>query len=242
MQRIFVYRLIVALTASVTATGCGSSSAPAPANSSSSGSPASVSSASTVSTRPSSTLSSTASVQSRSPALSSSYSSQKQCLLTVSEVSSALDGTWQRSNHGSGKCTYPRDRGAIFAIEPIPAPPSELGAALADARVHNCGGAKLHDVTDTGGGFVCVEHPASGDLVEGNILARGYFWLLVAPGVGSNRTYPAQSDAIAGLLRAPCADDGPARDQVWADTDRPVRERGQRTGKTFVKTDDELAT
>ena len=119
--------------------------------------------------------------------------------MSVDDVSSVLGGAWTRDEAGGGLCTYLSDRGAMFAISPIESPPSDHEAALADARIHNCA-TKPRDVPGTGGGFVCIERPADGDVVEGNILARGYFWLVVIPGQGSDPSYPAQSEAAAALL------------------------------------------
>jgi hypothetical protein len=121
--------------------------------------------------------------------------------MTVSEVSSVLGGTWSSSDGGTGNCHYRSDRGAVFAIVPIESPPSDHEAALADARIHNCV-TPPRDVPNTGGAFVCIERPAEGDLVEGNILGQGYYWLVVMEGQGSDPSYPAQSDAMAALLSA----------------------------------------
>jgi hypothetical protein len=121
--------------------------------------------------------------------------------MTVDDVSSVLGGTWTRSDQGAGSCTYSSDRGALFAIEPIDAPPSDEEASLADARVNNCA-TSPRDVPNTGGAFVCIERPANGDVVEGNIVGQGYYWLFVMLGQGSDPNYPAQSDAMAALLSA----------------------------------------
>ena len=112
-----------------------------------------------------------------------------------------LGGTWNRSDGGDGQCTYQSDRGAMFAIVPVEAPPSDHEASLADARIHNCA-TEPRDVPDSGGAFVCIERPADGDVVEGNIIGQGYFWLIVMPGQGADPGYPAQSEAMAALLSA----------------------------------------
>lgn len=121
--------------------------------------------------------------------------------MSVSDVESVLGGNWVMRDQGAGKCSYHSDRTAIFAIQPIPAAPSELRPALADARVHNCA-AKPRDVAGTGGAFVCIERPSSGDVVEGNIIAQGHCWLIVMLGAGSDPSYPAQSYAMVALLGA----------------------------------------
>lgn len=121
--------------------------------------------------------------------------------MTVADVSSALEGTWSRSDGRAGSCLYRSDRGAMFAITPIEDPPSDEEASLADARIHNCA-TPPRDVPNTGGAFVCIERPTDGDLVEGNIIGQGYYWLLVMNGQGSDPAYPAQSDAMAALLSA----------------------------------------
>lgn len=121
--------------------------------------------------------------------------------MSVADVSSVLEGTWSRSDAGAGNCTYRSDRGAVFAITPIDAPPSDEEPSLADARTHNCA-TRPRDVPNTGGAFVCIERPTEGDVVEGNIIGQGYYWLLVMEGQGSDPGYPAQSDAMATLLSA----------------------------------------
>ncbi len=121
--------------------------------------------------------------------------------MTVAEVSSVLGGTWGRSDGGAGNCTYHSDRGANFAIVPVEVPPSEHETALADARIDTCA-TRPRDVPNTGGAFVCIEQPTEGDVVVGNIIGQGYYWLLVMEGQGSDPSYPAQSDAMAALLSA----------------------------------------
>jgi hypothetical protein len=122
--------------------------------------------------------------------------------MTIADVSSVLNGTWSRTRVKRGACVYRSDRGAVFAISPSDVPPAEEAAALADARIHNCDGAKPRDVPNTGGAYVCIERPSRGDLVVGNIIAKGYYWMLVMVGQGSDPTYSAQSNAMAELLRA----------------------------------------
>jgi hypothetical protein len=121
--------------------------------------------------------------------------------MTVSDVSSALAGAWTRSDKGAGACTYRSNRGATFAITPIETPPSDEEASLADARIHNCV-ATPRDVPNTGGAFVCIERPSSGDVVEGNIVGQGHIWVLLMEGQGADPNYPAQSNAMAALLSA----------------------------------------
>lgn len=105
------------------------------------------------------------------------------------------------TDQGAGKCAYRSDRSAVFAIQPIPTPPADLQAAMADARVHNCDG-KPREVAASGGAFVCIERPASGDVIEGNIVAQGHYWLIVMLGAGTDPNYPVQSNAMAALLGA----------------------------------------
>jgi hypothetical protein len=121
--------------------------------------------------------------------------------MTTADVSSVLGGIWSSSDGGAGQCTYASDRGAQFAIVPIDAPPSDQEPSLADAKIHNCA-TPPRNVPDTGGAFVCIERPLEGDVVEGNIIGQGYYWLLVMEGQGSDPAYPAQSDAMAALLSA----------------------------------------
>jgi hypothetical protein len=154
--------------------------------------PASSSSTSTSASAPSSPTRATAAQR---------YSTPAHCLMTAADVASVLGGSWTMTGKGSGNCAYHSDRGAIFAIEPIPTPPAEQRAALADARVHNCA-TPPRDVPRTGGAFVCIERPNSGDVIEGNIIAQGYFWVIVMVGAGADPNYPAQTDAMAALLRA----------------------------------------
>jgi hypothetical protein len=121
--------------------------------------------------------------------------------MSVAEVSAVLGGSWTRSVEGEGTCSYRSNRGAVFVISPIEDPPADEEPALAEARTANCA-TPPRDVPGTGGAFVCIERPPSGDVVEGNIVAQGYFWLVVAEGQGADPAYPAQSDAIAALLAA----------------------------------------
>jgi hypothetical protein len=182
----------VALSA-LTAVACGSDTSPSSAPTSASHS-ATTSAAESVAATPTSSAETTT-------ALSTAYTAPTTCLMTVEDVSSVLGGTWDRSDNGAGNCIYQSDRGAMFAIVPIDAPPSDQEPSLADARIHNCA-TQPRDVPDTGGAFVCIERPLEGDVVEGNIIGQGYLWVVVMQGQGSDPSYPAQSDAMAALLSA----------------------------------------
>lgn len=143
--------------------------------------------------------SSTVAPMTSSPASAARYVAPKRCLLTVAQVESVLGGSWSRRDDGKGSCLYTSDRTAIVAVSPVPEAPARLPAALADVRTDVCD-TPPRDVPGTGGGFVCIARHSDGDLIEGNILSGGRFWLFVVAGAGPDRSYRAQVNAVAALL------------------------------------------
>ncbi len=129
------------------------------------------------------------------------YVPPTECLMTVDDVSSALEGTWTREEIGGGGCSYHSDRDAVFVVGPVDYTPEEFEPALADARRFNCDTEPV-DVAGTGGGFVCTEHVDGQDNVEGNIVAQGNFWLFIILPESTDSGHAAETDALVALLGA----------------------------------------
>lgn len=118
------------------------------------------------------------------------------CLFSVARVSRVLGGSWQRHPGNRRACAYRSDRGAVFATSTVD---QAIKPGLREAR-RACV-AHVKPIAVAGGGFVCVERHASGDLVVGNTGARGRLWILViAPTPGG--TYKAELAAMAALIGA----------------------------------------
>ncbi len=129
------------------------------------------------------------------------YEPPTDCLMTVEDVSSVLEGDWSREELGEGNCVYTSDRGAILAIGPLQYTRDELETGLADARIHNCDTDPI-DVPGTGGGFVCIEQVRGADHVEGNIVVDDHYWLMVIVADSTDPDHTVETDAMVALLDA----------------------------------------